>query len=174
MAIEQLPDSIRNELQKDDDEFYGMVQSSDPMNTGQPEKTVDLYTCIQWKGEGVSWWQEINKKEIEGTRGQLEEITSPWLPLRMTSYQASSYGPGYIESACIADLQTAEALSKQCLSVLVRLRVKHLVKLSGVTNAKNLAEAANGAYLPGNPDDVFTVRTDKGSDINVAFTAPEN
>ena len=36
---------------------------------------------------------------------------------------------------------------------------------------KGLADAPNGAYVPGNPDDVFTVRTDKGSDINVAFTA---
>ena len=90
----------------------------------------------------------------------------------MSSYQASSYGPGYVESACIADLQTAEALSQavsEC--ALVSAQVKHLVKPSGVTNAKGLADAPNGAYVPGNPDDVFTVRTDKGSDINVAFTA---
>jgi len=172
MAIEQLPKGIRDELQKDDDEFFGMDQSADPVGIGQPEKTIDLYTCIQWKNDTVTWWQEINKKEIEGTRGNSKRSTSPWLPLRMTSYQASSYGPGYIESACIADLQTAEALSQavsEC--ALVSAQVKHLVKPSGVTNAKNLAEAPNGAYLPGNPDDVFTVRTDKGSDINVAFTA---
>ena len=172
MAVEQLPAGIRRELEKDDDEFYGMDKSPDPMTTGQPEKTVDLYTCIEWKNDSVTWWQEINKKEIEGTRGNSRRSTSPWLPLRMTSYQASSYGPGYIESACIADLQTAEALSQavsEC--ALVSAQVKHLVKPSGVTNAKGLAEAPNGAYLPGNPDDVFTVRTDKGSDINVAFTA---
>ena len=54
---------------------------------------------------------------------------------------------------------------------MVSAQVKHLVKPSGVTNAKGLADAPNGAYVPGNPDDVFTVRTDKGSDINVAFTA---
>ena len=50
-------------------------------------------------------------------------------------------------------------------------QTKHLVKPAGVTNAKALADSPNGAYLPGNPDDVFTVRTDKGSDVNVAFTA---
>lgn len=172
MAIEQLPASIREELQKDDDEYAGLVENTDPAPMGQPEKTVDLYTCIKWTAESVEWWQEINKKEIEGSRGQAKKSVSPWLPLRMSSYQASSYGPGYIESACIADLQTAEALSQavsEC--ALVSAQVKHLVKPSGVTNAKGLAEAPNGAYVPGNPDDVFTVRTDKGSDINVAFTA---
>lgn len=172
MAIEQLPASIREELQKDDDEYAGLVENTDPAPMGQPEKTVDLYTCIKWTAESVEWWQEINKKEIEGSRGQAKKSVSPWLPLRMSSYQASSYGPGYIESACIADLQTAEALSQavsEC--ALVSAQVKHLVKPSGVTNAKGLAEAPNGAYLPGNPEDVFTVRTDKGSDINVAFTA---
>ena len=172
MAIEQLPASIREELQKDDDEYAGLVENTDPAPMGQPEKTVDLYTCIKWTAESVEWWQEINKKEIEGSRGQAKKSVSPWLPLRMSSYQASSYGPGYIESACIADLQTAEALSQavsEC--ALVSAQVKHLVKPAGVTDAKGLAEAPNGAYVPGNPDDVFTVRTDKGSDINVAFTA---
>ena len=113
MAIEQLPASIRSELQKDEDEFYGMDESSDPMNTGQPEKTIDLYTCVQWKNDSVTWWQEINKKEIEGTRGNSKEVN---VAVAAAAHDllpgVSSYGPGYIESACIADLQTAEALSQ--------------------------------------------------------------
>lgn len=54
---------------------------------------------------------------------------------------------------------------------LVSAQVKHLVKPSGVTNAKQLAEAPNGAYLPGNPDDVFTIQVQKGGDLNVAMSA---
>lgn len=172
MAIDQLPASIRNELSKNEDEYGQLLDTNDPMPTGEPSKNVDIYTCVKWEGDGLTWFQEINKQEIEGTRGSAKKSVSPWLPLRMSSYQASSYGPGYIESACIADLQTAEALSQavsEC--ALVSAQTKHLVKPSGVTNAKALADAPNGAYLPGNPEDVFTVRTDKGSDINVAFTA---
>jgi len=173
MAVDQLPASIRNELGKDNDEYKDVIEEANPLpNVGQDAKTVDIYTCVKWTDTGVEWFQEINKKEIEGTRGTSEKGTSPWLPLRMSSYQASSYGPGYVESACIADLQTAEALSQavsEC--ALVSAQTKHLVRPSGVTNAKQLADAPNGAYLPGNPEDVFTVRTDKGSDINVAFTA---
>jgi len=174
MAIDQLPASIRNELKKDKEEYRGLVGGeANPLpDVGADAETVDIYTCIKWHDSGVEWFQEINNTEIEGTRGTSDRSTSPWLPLRMSSYQASSYGPGYVESACIADLQTAEALSQavsEC--ALVSAQTKHLVRPSGVTNAKQLADSPNGAYLPGNADDVFTIRTDKGSDINVAFTA---
>ena len=173
MAVDQLPASIRNELTKDKEEYGDLIDNTSPLpNVGEEAKTVDIYTCVKWTDTKVEWFQEINRKEIEGTRGTSDKSTSPWLPLRMNSYQASSYGPGYVESACIADLQTAEALSQavsEC--ALVSAQTKHLVKPSGVTNAKQLADAPNGAYLPGNPEDVYTVRTDKGSDINVAFTA---
>ena len=173
IAISQLPESIREQLEEDKDEYKGIVDDNDPINTsGEADNAIDVYTCVKWSANSVEWWQEINNKEIEGTRGVSKKSTSPWLPLRMSRIDASSYGPGYIESAAVADLQTAEALSQAVAEcALVSAQVKHLVKPSGVTNAKGLAEAPNGAYVPGNPDDVFTVRTDKGSDINVAFTA---
>jgi hypothetical protein len=52
---------------------------------------------------------------------------------------------------------------------LVSAQVKHLVKPSGVANPKKLADSANGAYLPGNPDDVFTIQVNKASDLRVAM-----
>jgi hypothetical protein len=80
------------------------------------------------------------------------------------------YSPGYIEAACLADLQTAEALSQAIAEgSLVSAQVKHLVKPSGVANPKKLADSANGAYLPGNPDDVFTIQVNKASDLRVAM-----
>ena len=172
MAIDQLPKGIREALEDDEEKFAGMLDEVDPIGTSNPEKTIDIYTCINWNDESVTWWQEINNKEVDGTRGSCKRSVSPFLPLRMSSYQASSYGPGYVESACIADLQTAEALSQAVTEcALVSAQVKHLVRPAGVTNAKDLADSPNGAYLPGNEGDVFTLRTDKGSDINVAFTA---
>ena len=172
IGISQLPESIREQLEEQEAEFTGIVEENDPLDAGHVKNTVDVFTCVKWHENSVEWWQEINNQEIEGTRGVSKKSTSPWLPLRMSRIDASSYGPGYIESACVADLQTAEALSQAVAEcALVSAQVKHLVKPSGVTNAKGLADAPNGAYVPGNPDDVFTVRTDKGSDINVAFTA---
>lgn len=170
LSIEALPDSLRKQLEEDDDELKGILKQD--MHVKQYEKTVKVFTCVEWEGKTVRWHQEIKGKEVEGSRGTAPLSASPWLPLRMTRVDGSSYGPGYIESTCIADLQTAEALSQAVAEgALVSAQVKHLVKPSGITNAKQLAEAPNGAYLPGNPDDVFTVQVQKGNDLNVAMTA---
>lgn len=170
MSIEALPAAVRQMVEDEDDELKGILD--DDAMVKRREKVVRVYTHITWEGKRVHWHQELNGKEIDGTSGSAPLESSPWLPLRMIRQDASSYGPGYIESACIADLQTAEALSQAIAEcALVSAQVKHLVKPSGVTNAKQLAEAANGAYLPGNPDDVFTVQVQKGNDLNIALTA---
>ena len=170
LSIEALPASIRNTLESEDEELKGILGDQSPVP--KYDKTVKVYTHITWEGDRVRWHQELKGKEVEGTSGTAKASASPWLPLQMIRVDGSSFGPGYVESACIADLQTAEALSQAVAEgALVSAQVKHLVKPSGVTNAKQLAEAPNGAYLPGNPDDVFTVQVQKGGDMNVAMAA---
>jgi hypothetical protein len=171
MALEALPAKVQEILKGQDDELKGILDGDDP--APKKEKNVRLFTHVTWENDGkVHWHQEVKDQVIEGTEGSAPIEASPWLPLRMIRQDGSSYGPGYIESACIADLQTAEALSQAITEgALISAQVKHLVKPSGVTNAKQLADAANGAYLPGNPEDVFTVQTGKGNDLNVALTA---
>lgn len=170
LSYEALPTSIRNAMEQEDDELKGILDGEVPVP--KYDKSVRVYTHIVWEGKRVTWHQELKGREIEGTRGSASVESSPWLPLRLIRVDGSSYGPGYVESACIADLQTVEALSQAVTEgALVSAQVKHLVKPSGVTNAKQLAEAANGAYLPGNPDDVFTVQVQKGNDLNVAMAA---
>ena len=170
LSYEALPESIRNAMETEDDELKGILDNEVP--TPKYDKAVRVYTHITWESNRVVWHQEQKGKEIDGTQGSASVETSPWLPLRMIRVDGCSYGPGYVESACIADLQTVEALSQAVTEgALVSAQVKHLVKPSGVTNAKQLAEAANGAYLPGNPDDVTTVQVQKGNDLNVAMAA---
>lgn len=168
LSVESLPANLRAELEDEEDDLRGIVEAS-PLSDIQ--KTVKVYTWVKWEDGRVEWHQEIKGKEVEGTRGSARVSSSPWLPLRMIRVDGSDYGPGYVESACIADLQTAEALNQAIAEgALVSAQVRHLVKPSAVVNAKQLAEAPNGAYLPGNPDDVFTVQVQKGNDLNVALT----
>ena len=170
LSVEALPASIREAVEAQDEELKGILDSE--VLAPKYDKTVKIYTHITWAGSKVHWHQELKGKEIEGTHGHASAEATPWLPLRLIKIDGSSYGPGYVESACIADLQTAEALSQAVAEgALVSAQVKHLVKPSGVTNAKQLAEAPNGAYLPGNPDDVFTIQVQKGGDLNVAMSA---
>jgi hypothetical protein len=168
IAEDALPKRIHDHLEEEDPEFYGILDA-DPAPKATT-KSIRIYTHIRWEDGKVTWHQEVKGKEVEGTRGRANASASPWLPLRMIRQDGSSYGPGYVESACIADLNTAEALNQAIAEgSLVSAQVKHLVKPSGVTNAKQLAEAPNGAFLPGNPDDVFTIQTQKSGDLQVAM-----
>ena len=166
LSIEALPPNARQLLDEGDGEVEGIV---DDDHTPEYERTVRVYTHIEWEGKKVKWYQELKDQEIPGSRGTANVSESPWLPLRMYRIDGQGYSPGYVEAACIADLQTAEALSQAIAEgSLVSAQVKHLVKPSGIANPKKLAEAPNGAYLPGNPDDVFTIQVNKAADLNVA------
>lgn len=170
LSVEALPEAVRQAMEAEDEELRGVLPDEGP--APRYEKTVQVFTHVTWEGEKIRWHQELKGKEIEGTSGSAAVEASPFLALRMIRIDGGSYGPGYIESACIADLQTVEALSQAVAEgALVSAQVKHLVKPSGVTNAKQLAEAPNGAYLPGNPDDVTTIQVQKGGDMNVAMAA---
>jgi hypothetical protein len=166
LSVESLPPSAKALLEDSDGEVEGIVDDDE---TPEYERVVRLYTHIEWEGKKVKWYQELKDQEIPGTRGTASLSESPWLPLRMYRIDGQGYSPGYVEAACIADLQTAEALSQAIAEgSLVSAQVKHLVKPSGIANPKKLAEAPNGAYLPGNPDDVFTIQVNKAADLNVA------
>ena len=169
MDVDALPKSIRDFLEDEEDaDLHGII-NADPAPIGS-SRNVKIFTHIKWEDGKVRWHQEVKGKEVEGSHATANASASPWLPLRMIRQDGSNYGPGYVESACIADLQTAEALNQAVAEgSLVSAQVRHLVKPSGVTSAKALAEAPNGAFLPGNPDDVFTVQTQKSGDLQVAM-----
>jgi len=168
LSIEALPEDAR-QLLSDSDSDSDVEGAYDDDRAPEYERTVRIYTHVQWEGENVKWYQELKDQEIPGTSGTASVSESPWLPLRMYRIDGQGYSPGYVEAACIADLQTAEALSQAIAEgALVSAQVKHLVKPSGIANPKKLAEAANGAYLPGNPDDVYTIQVNKAADLNVA------
>lgn len=170
LSVEGLPDKVRQMLEEDEDELRGRENSSAEDDTSEYDRTVKLYTEVKWEDGEVTWYQEINGKEIPGSRYSVKETESPWLPLRMYRVDGHDYSPGYVEAACLADLQTAEALSQAIAEgSLVSAQVKHLVNPAGIANPKKLAEAPNGAYLPGTEKDVFTLQTNKATDLRVAM-----
>ena len=169
LSVENLPEKVRALLDEADGDVTGIVEGDDD-DRPEYERTVKLYTHIQWEGGKVNWYQEVKGQEIPGSKATANASESAWLPLRMYRIDGHDYSPGYVEAACIADLQTAEALSQAIAEgALVSAQVKHLVKPSGIANPKKLAEAPNGAYLPGNPDDVFTIQVNKAQDLSVAM-----
>ena len=171
LSVENLPPRVKAVLDEEDgDRIAGIDDEDGDDDASEYDRTVKLFTCVEWEDNTVTWYQEVKGREIPGTKGTAKVSESPWLPLRMYRIDGHHYSPGYIEAACLADLQTAEALSQAIAEgSLVSAQVKHLVKPSGVANPKKLADSANGAYLPGNPDDVFTIQVNKASDLRVAM-----
>ena len=86
------------------------------------------------------------------------------------SADGQQYGVSYVETAAIADLQTVEALCQAIAEgSLASSKILFLVKPSGVTKAANLANAPNGSFVTGDPNDVLALQVQKSTDLQVAM-----
>ncbi len=170
---DSLPAKVRKALGLED----GKEDTPDPLEQEKvldEEEIVHVFTHIEWdyKQEEVSWYQEVRGQKIEGSEVSVSLEQSAWLPLRMVRIDGEDYGIGYIEARCLADLQTADNLSQAVIEgAMIAAQTKNLVRPGGVTSIKDLAKCRNGGYLVGNPDDVKTLRADKGMDLQVAQAA---
>ena len=168
------PEKVRECCRRGRDELKGLPEASqnDPL-TGDTDQydEIRLYTRINWGDDGVvRWHQEVEGQVIDGTEGRAPKDVSPWLLLRMTRADGQMYGVGYVESAALADLQTVEALCQAIAEgSLASSKVLFLVKPSGVTKARDLAQAPNGAFVTGDPNDVLALQVQKSTDLAVAM-----
>lgn len=168
VAVEQLPAKVQAMLREE--EGIGEGGEGGEGEGSTYDQTVRVYTHIEWEKSECKWYQEVKGKQIPDSTGTARLSECPWLALRMYRVDGLDYSPGYVEAACMADLQTADALSQAVAEgSLVSAQVRYLVNPAGVAKAKDLAEAANGAYLPGRPDDVTVLQTSKAADLNVAM-----
>ena len=179
LAIETLPEKIQEMVRaKDDDDVTsGLIDDIvNPVPRRDNGDTVRIYTYVKWERNGqgkkgtVKWHQEVNDKVIPGTEFSRPEEVSPWLPLTMIRADGQQYGISYVETAAIADLQTVEALCQAIAEgSLASSKILFLVKPSGVTKAANLANAPNGAFVTGDPNDVLALQVQKSTDLQVAM-----
>lgn len=170
IPADDLPEAARKVLDE--------VEPADPVTEELPdggreiqpdERNIRVYTHIRWTKEKCEWHQEIKGRKIEDSSGSCDREVSPWIPLRMFRIDAEDYSPGYVEAACMADLQTANALTRAVTEgALVSAICKFLVKPGAAVTAKQFNEAKNGDCLTGNPEDITAVQVGKGSDLAVA------
>jgi hypothetical protein len=75
-----------------------------------------------------------------------------------------------VESAALADLSTAEALSQAVAEgSLAHAKVIYMVRPNGVTRAKDIADAPNGAVVSADANDVECLQSQKAQDMQVAM-----
>ena len=135
-----------------------------------------VYTLVEWDWDDkmVRWHQELHDQEIDGTDGQSPIDESPWIPLRMYHLDSQDYSPGFVEAACLADLNTSDVLNQAIAEgALVTARCIWGIKPNSQLTPAQFVAAKNGAAVSAMPDDVFAIQSNKGNDLRVAAEAEQ-
>jgi len=135
-----------------------------------PDREIDLYTCVKRKKEGGwSVHQEIEGNTVPGSQGFYpDNKTLPWLPLRYDFIDGEDYGRGHIEQY-YGDLKSLEQLTKAIVEgSAAASKVLFLVSPNGMTSEQDLAEVPNGGIIPGNANDVSVLQMEKFNDFKIA------
>lgn len=156
------PDALPPEVQ-------GLLENVSTAN----QKTVELFTHIVRKAKQWAVRQEVNGKEVPGSRGTYPLDKTPWIPLRFTKIDGEDYGRGYVEEY-YGDLVSLEALTQAIVEgSAAAAKMLFLVNPNGTTNAKTIAEAPSGAIRSGNAEDVSVLQAEKFADFRIAFQTIE-
>lgn len=159
VAHEALPDDVRALLDEQPNE------EGDKPTTPAEAK---LHTKFYREGDKIKSFQEVNGVKIPNTEGSWPLEKSPIIALRWTRIDGEDYGRGYVEEY-LGDLISLEGLSKALLEgAAASARVVFLVRPNGVTRARDVMNAENGAAVAGQQDDVTTLQVAKQADMSVA------
>ena len=155
---EVLPADFLEAANADDDDSEGYSS----------QKTLKLYTHVEYENDKVHWYQEAKGKEIPGTHGMCDTDVSPWIPLRFNRVDGEEYGRGYVEEY-YGDLLALEALYQAVLEgSAAAAKILFLVNPNGTTRPRTLANAANGSIIQGNATDVTVIQSQKAQDLSIA------
>ena len=142
-------------------------------NGAKANDDVDLYTG--WKlvqhGNEVRWdvHQEIDGKELPGSRGFFPKDKCPARPLRLTSLDGEDYGRGMFEEY-MGDFKSLEGLQKAIVQgSAAAAKVLFLVKPNSTTKKDTIAKSESGAVESGNAEDVSVLQMEKYNDFRVAL-----
>jgi len=155
------------------EEFYEQVTAASENDyekeTGSGQKSIKLYTCVEFLHGKCHWYQEAMGHEIPGTHGQCDADVSPWIPLRWGRIDGEEYGRGYVEEY-YGDLTALESLYRAMLEgSAAAAKILFLVNPNGTTRPRTLQNAPNGAIVQGNATDVTVIQSQKGQDFNIVM-----
>jgi len=132
------------------------------------ENNVELYTCVHREDTRWEVYQEINGQVVPGSEGYFPIEKCPFIPLRYSRVDGEDYGRGLVEEY-IGDLRSLEGLTQAIVEgSAAAAKVLFLVRPTGITKSKTLAEAKNGQFVSGNVDDVAALQLQKYADFRVA------
>ena len=132
------------------------------------KRPVKLHTKFYLEGRRVKSYQEVDGVLVTGSEGSWPKEKSPIIALRWTRIDGEDYGRSYVEEY-LGDLISLEGLSRALLEgSAASARLVFLVRPNGVTRAKDVMSAENGAAVAGNPEDISPLQVNKQADMSVA------
>lgn len=165
LSKSSLPQRIRDLLQT--------IPEYDP--TDSNEKSVCLYTWIKRDENGKTWsvHQEVEGREVPGSRGTYPSEKPAWLPLRWSIVSGQAYGRGRCEEYG-GDLRSLEGLTKAIVRYAIACsKIIPLVNAGGTTKIEDLMDAESGEPIEGREGDVHFLSIDKFADFQVAKTVAD-
>lgn len=130
----------------------------------------EIYTAIVRRpgSDMIDYWQEINDKEVPGSRGQCPAAESPYLVLRWSAVDGEHYGRGHVEEY-MGDLRSLEGLSMAIVGFsAVAAKVIFLVHPNATTSVDDLMIAKTGDFVTGALKDIEALQLDKYADFKVS------
>ena len=129
---------------------------------------VEIYTHVYLEGDTYYSYQETEGKPIQGTEQQFPFDKSPWIALRFVKMDGESYGRSFVEEY-LGDLKNLDGLQEAILNyAAIAAHILYLVNPGGMTQARRIAKAKTGDFVPGRKDDISVLQLDKSTDIMIA------
>lgn len=129
---------------------------------------VEIYTHVYLEGDTYYSYQETEGKPIQGTEQQFPSDKSPWIALRFVKMDGESYGRSFVEEY-LGDLKNLDGLQEAILNyAAIAAHILYLVNPGGMTQARRIAKAKTGDFVPGRKDDISVLQLDKSTDIMIA------
>lgn len=154
-----------------------LIESELPTPKGAPNRPsesiseddeVDIYTHITRSDGRWRWYQEVDGKTIETSKGNAPLDTSPWLVLRWNTCDGECYGRGRVEEF-LGDLRSLEALMQALVEgSAVAAKVLFLLNPGSTTKPASVASAPNGGIIQGKEGDLVPVQVGKAMDFRTA------
>ena len=165
VSIHALPEAFLNDLSQLEGEEGQTVQKRLQAAPGHDE--VEIYTHLRRTPRLWKIRQEVFGKEVPRSTGSYKVGECPWFPVRMYSISGENYGRSFVEQQ-LGDLTSLESLNQAMVEgAIVSSKTLFFVEPNSVTNARAVAEAANGDVLEGSSNDVTSLQVQKGADFQV-------
>ena len=145
-----------------------MLMTSEGGKQWRVTDPVEIYTHVYLEGDTYYSYQETEGKPIQGTEQQFPYDKSPWIALRFVKMDGESYGRSFVEEY-LGDLKNLDGLQEAILNyAAIAAHILYLVNPGGMTQARRIAKAKTGDFVPGRKDDISVLQLDKSTDIMIA------